>query len=508
MYTIRVFYVIYAIFNLFDLTIRTHPSKSHRPFFAPRSFPTRSLAWLTGSLTISCFFIFLSGCGVLSRKGSLETKSPDTGDSLSASVQTTTSCGQTTQTGVDSQDAFWQLGTPCTTGTNAGGYTVSSISYWVGTPVSASFDLGVYSSSSGTPSSLLCSVSTGTITPSSGWNSVNISNCPTLSASTTYWVGYITGSNQIEQGTVSGNCPGVSNHSTWANARLSGVSLANPFPANTQASTCYSLYMTLAPTSGSTVNSSQTTTSCGQTTQTGVDSQDAFWQLGTPCTTGTNTGGYTVSSISYWVGTPVSASFDLGVYSSSSGTPSSLLCSVSTGTITPSSGWNSVNISNCPTLSASTTYWVGYITGSNQIEQGTVSGNCPGASNHSTWANARLSGVSLANPFPANTQASTCYSLYVTLHPAVAGQAQAQAHQVNLTWDAAKGSSDLIVGYEIYRSTSGNAQYQLLNLSVGAQTNFTDSNVQSGVTYWYYVIAVDSSGAQSPPSNINEVSIP
>ena len=338
MYTIRVFYVIYAIFNLFDLTIRTHPSKSHRPFFAPRSFPTRSLAWLTGSLTISCFFIFLSGCGVLSRKGSLETKSPDTGDSLSASVQTTTSCGQTTQTG--------------------------------------------------------------------------------------------------------------------------------------------------------------------------VDSQDAFWQLGTPCTTGTNTGGYTVSSISYWVGTPVSASFDLGVYSSSSGTPSSLLCSVSTGTITPSSGWNSVNISNCPTLSASTTYWVGYITGSNQIEQGTVSGNCPGASNHSTWANARLSGVSLANPFPANTQASTCYSLYVTLHPAVAGQAQAQAHQVNLTWDAAKGSSDLIVGYEIYRSTSGNAQYQLLNLSVGAQTNFTDSNVQSGVTYWYYVIAVDSSGAQSPPSNINEVSIP
>jgi large repetitive protein len=425
------------------------------------------------------------------------------------SSQSTTNCGQTTQSGVDSLDAFWQLGTPCTTGTNSGGYTVSSISYWVGTPASASFNLGVYSNSSGTPSSLLCSVSTGTITPSSGWNSVNISNCPTLSASTTYWVGYITGSNQVEQGTVSGNCPGTSYHSTWTNTRSSGVSLASPFPANTQSSSCYSLYMTLAPASGLTVTSSQSTTSCGQTTQSGVDSLDAFWQLGTPCTTGTNSGGYAVSSISYWVGTPASASFNLGVYSNSSGTPSSLLCSVSTGTIAPSSGWNSVNISNCPKLNASTTYWVGYITGSNQVEQGTVSGNCPGTSYHSTWTNTRLSGVSLASPFPANTQSSSCYSLYMTLNPASGStQVAAQAHQVTLTWDASTGSGEPITGYEIYRSTSGSAQYQLLNVSVDAQTTFTDTNVQSGMTYLYYVTAVDASGVQSAPSNIIAVAIP
>ena len=421
---------------------------------------------------------------------------------VSASAQTTTTCGETSQKATDTGNAFWQLGTPCATGTNSGGYTVSSISYWVGTPTSTSFDLGVYSNSSGSPSSLLCSVSTGTITPSSGWNSVNISSCPTLSASTTYWVGYITGSDAIQQGTVSGACPGTSYHSTWANAMLSGVSLANPFPANTQGKTCYSLYMTLTNASVSTgslavtttslpngqvgtaysatlgatggtspytwsltsgtlpaglnlsasgvisgtptasvnataltfkvtdssspvqtqsatisitVNSSQTATTCGETSQTGTDTGDALWQLGTPCATGTNSGGYTVSSISYWVGTPTSTSFDLGVYSNSSGSPSSLLCSVSTGTITPSSGWNSVNISSCPTLSASTTYWVGYITGSDAIQQGTVSGACPGTSYHSTWANAMLSGVSLANPFPANTQGKTCYSLYMTL---------------------------------------------------------------------------------------------
>ncbi|MGA7107648.1 MAG: choice-of-anchor D domain-containing protein, partial [Terracidiphilus sp.] len=106
------------------------------------------------------------------------------------------------------------------------------------------------------------------------------------------------------------------------------------------------------------------------------------------------------------------------------------------GTITPSSGWNSVNISNCPTLSASTTYWIGYLTGSNAISQGTVSGVCPGSSYHSTWANAQLSGASLANPFPANTQGSTCYSLYMTLNP-VTGASQSagtgQAIGVNAT---------------------------------------------------------------------------
>ncbi len=89
-----------------------------------------------------------------------------------------------------------------------GGYTVSSVSYWVGSPTSTSFDLGVYADSSGSPASLLCHASTGTISPSAGWNSINISSCPTLSAGTTYWVGYITGSNLIQQGTAPGACPG------------------------------------------------------------------------------------------------------------------------------------------------------------------------------------------------------------------------------------------------------------------------------------------------------------
>jgi fibronectin type 3 domain-containing protein len=57
------------------------------------------------------------------------------------------------------------------------------------------------------------------------------------------------------------------------------------------------------------------------------------------------------------------------------------------------------------------------------------------------------------------------------------------------------------VGYYIYRSIGGSAAYQLLNSTVDAQTTYVDSTVQAGVTYDYIVESVDSSGAESVPSN-------
>ena len=156
-------------------------------------------------------------------------------------------CGNLSQTGADSGHANYGLGTPCVTGSNGGGYTVSSISYWVGSPVSTSFDLGIYSDSSGSPAALLCSVSTGTITPSAGWNSINISGCPTLNAATTYWMGYITASNPIQQGTIPGACPGTSLNSFWATSAQTSATLPASFGASAAGNSCYSMYMTLNP---------------------------------------------------------------------------------------------------------------------------------------------------------------------------------------------------------------------------------------------------------------------
>ena len=230
-------------------------------------------------------------------------------------------CGQTLQTGTDNGNALYTVGNPCVTGANSGGYTVSSISYWVGAPTSASFDLGVYSDSSGTPNSLLCSVSTGAITPSSGWNTASISGCPTLTANTTYWVGYITGSNQIEQGTASGICPGTpSYHSAWTNGSQSGVSLPNPFGASAQDSHCYSLDMTLStvslPTPSLTVSSSSAPSTYGQsvtftaTISNGLTGTVTFYDAGNSIGTGT---------ISGTTATFTTSSFSLGSHSITAG---------------------------------------------------------------------------------------------------------------------------------------------------------------------------------------------
>ncbi len=79
---------------------------------------------------------------------------------------------------------------------------------------------------------------------------------------------------------------------------------------------------------------------------------------------------------------------------------------------------------------------------------------------------------------------------------------------VQLSWDAPANSGGTIAGYRIYRSVNGAAQYQLLNSSLTAYTEFADSAIQTGQTYDYYVTAVDNSGVESTPSNTATVAVP
>jgi fibronectin type 3 domain-containing protein len=83
-----------------------------------------------------------------------------------------------------------------------------------------------------------------------------------------------------------------------------------------------------------------------------------------------------------------------------------------------------------------------------------------------------------------------------------------RSHQVTLSWDAPSSSSDPVVGYDIYRATSGGSTYELLNSSTDAQTTYVDTNVQANASYVYYVTSVDSSGVQSSSSNVVTASIP
>jgi hypothetical protein len=79
---------------------------------------------------------------------------------------------------------------------------------------------------------------------------------------------------------------------------------------------------------------------------------------------------------------------------------------------------------------------------------------------------------------------------------------------VNLHWNAPASSSDPVVGYNVYRATSGSTTYLRLNSSVDSGTVYVDSTVQAGATYEYMVESVDASGVASVPSNLVTVTIP
>jgi len=71
-------------------------------------------------------------------------------------------------------------------------------------------------------------------------------------------------------------------------------------------------------------------------------------------------------------------------------------------------------------------------------------------------------------------------------------------HAVALNWGA---SSSSVAGYNIYRSSVSGSSYAKVNSSLVGGASFTDSNVQSGQTYYYVATAVDAGGNESVYSN-------
>jgi hypothetical protein len=87
-------------------------------------------------------------------------------------------------------------------------------------------------------------------------------------------------------------------------------------------------------------------------------------------------------------------------------------------------------------------------------------------------------------------------------------EATVAPYQVNLSWDAPSSPPVTISGYNIYRATGSSATYTLLNPSLNSGTSYSDTTVQSGNDYTYYVESVDSSGVASAPSTTYSVTVP
>jgi hypothetical protein len=91
---------------------------------------------------------------------------------------------------------------------------------------------------------------------------------------------------------------------------------------------------------------------------------------------------------------------------------------------------------------------------------------------------------------------------------ALSGTGQAVPFEVSLNWEAPESTSVTVVGYNVYRAISGTSSYSIVNPSLDASTNYTDTTVVNGSSYMYYVVSVDSIGNQSAPSGTFNAIIP
>jgi hypothetical protein len=76
------------------------------------------------------------------------------------------------------------------------------------------------------------------------------------------------------------------------------------------------------------------------------------------------------------------------------------------------------------------------------------------------------------------------------------GTGTATQYSVNLNWN----STQDVVGYNVYRSSSANGTYSKLNSTLQANTAYTDNSVASGKTYFYAATSVNSAGQESARS--------
>jgi hypothetical protein len=88
----------------------------------------------------------------------------------------------------------------------------------------------------------------------------------------------------------------------------------------------------------------------------------------------------------------------------------------------------------------------------------------------------------------------------------LAGTGVAQdSHQVDLTWSQGDPNA---VGYNIYRGSAQSGPFTQINNALDAATNYTDSNVVSGTTYYYVATEVNAQGEESAYSNVVKAVVP
>lgn len=258
----------------------------------------------------------------------------------------------------------------------------------------------------------------------------------------------------------------------------------------------------------------------------------------------TNSGGSTVTISSAMV---TGAGFSLGGFTTSQtlAAGQSLTLSVSfapksagtaSGTLTLASNASNANVS--VSLSATGTSpgqlsvspgsisFGSVVVGTSRSQTGTLSASGSSVTVSSATSNSSefvLSGLS----FPLSIPAGQSVPFTIKFAPQISGAASASIlfaatpssatetvtgtgaaatqHSADLSWSP---SPSMVVGYNVYRSTTPGGPYSKINSSLDSSTLYTDSTVQSGQTYYYVSTAVDGTGMESGYSNQLQMVIP
>jgi hypothetical protein len=83
--------------------------------------------------------------------------------------------------------------------------------------------------------------------------------------------------------------------------------------------------------------------------------------------------------------------------------------------------------------------------------------------------------------------------------------AKPKTHSVNLNW---KASTSTVVGYNVYGAEKSEGPFRKLNSSPTVKTNYEDTEVRGGHTYYYKVAAVDAKGKESESTTQIQAVVP
>jgi hypothetical protein len=94
-----------------------------------------------------------------------------------------------------------------------------------------------------------------------------------------------------------------------------------------------------------------------------------------------------------------------------------------------------------------------------------------------------------------------CGLLILTAWPSEA------ASQVKVQWDYVQGS-DLAVTCSVYKSLGCTTSYTKVQTQSASILTWIDTSVTPGNTYCWYVVAVNTAGTESTPSNVLRFQVP